>query len=82
MEDGELDESDAAPLRATYLQEISAAEQAAQTSVESPPAERGRSRRLLIGLLVAVVALVGVTVAASRALVPRSPHRATSICPR
>jgi tetratricopeptide (TPR) repeat protein len=73
VEDGELAESDAARLRVTYLQEISAAEQAAEPLVESPPAEGGRSRRLLIGLLLAVVALVGVTFAASRALVPRPP---------
>jgi tetratricopeptide (TPR) repeat protein len=73
VEDGELEEADAAPLRAAYLQEISDAEQAAGVSVDAEPADGRRNRRLLVGVLVAVVAIVGVTVAASQALVPRTP---------
>ena len=72
VEDGELEEADAAPLRAAYLQEIAEAEQAGEPA-DAAPTDGRRNRRLLIGVLVAVVAMVGVTVAASQALVPRSP---------
>ena len=82
VEDGELVEADAAPLRAAYLQEVAEAEQAAGEPAEAAPADGHRNRRLLIGVLVAVVAVVGVTVAASQALVPRAPHPEMSICPR
>ena len=78
IEDGELDETDAAPLRAAYLREVAEAERAAnQSSVTETsgtgPSQGSRNRRLLIGALVTVVVVVGITFAASQALVPRPP---------
>ena len=82
VEDGELDEADAAPLRAAYLKEISDAEQAAsdigritaRRAGPEPPAPGGCARR------------GGGDGRSDRGCIPGAgsslPHRTMSICPR
>ena len=69
---GELDETTAHKLTATYEAEISRLTAGGETS-ESPPTNRRSGVRFLIGAAVLIVAFAGITWAASGAIVGREP---------
>lgn len=72
LANGELDESTASHLTATYEAEISRLAEG-DASSESPPSNRRSGVRFLVGAAVLIVAFAGITWAASGALVGREP---------